>query len=92
MNVLLDVLKVIGAVALGIIVILIGLYAGIGFGYLVGMLLAILPFISEWLTEGLPVSTQQLPGIVAWLAVAGMFIGGGSKVAAKRSEEGDGET
>ena len=80
MSVLTDALKVIAAVALGIIVILIALYAVIGFGYLVGMLLAILPFISEWLTEGLPVTAQQLPGIVAWLAVAGMFIGGGSKV------------
>lgn len=92
MNVLKDVIQIVLLVILVVIIVGAVVYLTVGFGYLFGMLLAILPFISEWLTAGLPVTTQQLPGIVAWIAVAGLFIGGGSTVVkAKASEKKGGE-
>lgn len=78
-NVITDLLKVIGAVLGIVLAIVASIVLSIAAGYLVGMFIAILPFISDWLTQGLGVDKSQIPGIVAWFAVAGLWIGGSVK-------------
>lgn len=73
---------VLGAIGMALLIVAIfigGLYLTVILGYVIGILIEITPFISDWLTAYLPVEKSQIPGITAWLAVASLFIGAGRK-------------
>lgn len=82
-----SVLKAMLTALLVVILILIGLSLTVAIGFFFGFILTLLPFVSGWLTATLPISAEQIPAITAWLAVAGIFIGGGSKVSAKAGDK-----
>ena len=82
-----NVIKAILTALLVVVLIIVGLFLTIAIGYFLGIILTILPFVSGWLTATLPVTAAQIPAITAWLAVAGLFIGG----SARASKAGDGE-
>lgn len=71
-----------GIAILIVLMIAVSVVLAVGFGYLLGTLIVLLPFVGDLLVDGLPVTESQIPGITAWLAVAGLFIGGSSKVSA----------
>lgn len=81
-----NVIKAIGAAVLIVLGVLLALFLTIAIGYYFGVILTILPFVSGWLTAALPITVAQIPTITAWLAVAGLFIGGTSKAKAVASE------
>lgn len=76
MNVAKETAKSVGIAIAVVITFLLIVVATVGIGYLLGMLLAILPFVSGWLTEGLSIEKSQIPSITAWFAVGSLFIGG----------------
>lgn len=69
-----DIFGIIGGALLGIVVILIAIAFVPFVGYVVGMVLAMIPFISDWLTFNGALDKSQFPSITAWLAVAGIFL------------------
>lgn len=75
--------KLIGVIIAVIIGAILLTFVGIGAGYLFGMLIAITPFISDWLTASLPIDKAQIPGIVAWLTVLGAFVSVGKTTTSK---------
>ena len=81
-----NVLKAILTALLVVFFILLALFLTVAVGYVLGSILTLLPFVSGWLTATLPISAAQIPAITAWIAVAGIFIGGGSKVRAKAGD------
>lgn len=65
--------------AVGFVILLaLMILVAVSFGYLVGLFLVMIPFVATWLTEGIGLSTSQVPTITAWLAVTGMFLKGSS--------------
>lgn len=82
-----NVLKAILTAILIVFLILLALFLTVAVGYFLGFILTLLPFVSGWLTATLPISAGQIPAITAWIAVAGIFIGGGSKVSAKAGDK-----
>ncbi len=54
---------------LSLLVLLIVAYISVAIAYLVGMLFAITPFVNEWLTEPLGLTTAQLPSVFAWIGL-----------------------
>lgn len=72
-------MKVILAVILAVVLVAVSFALTIGIGYLIGMFIAILPFVSDWLTVGMGIGKSQIPSITAWFAVLGLFIGGSAK-------------
>lgn len=71
------IVSAVAAVAGLILGVLLLIYVVVGAGYFLGMVIAILPFVSGWLTASLPITTSQIPGIVAWIAVFGLFVSKG---------------
>lgn len=69
-----ELFALLGVALLTALLFVVGLGLGVFFGYLVGMILAITPFISDWLTFNGALSKSQFPSITAWLAVAGLFL------------------
>lgn len=49
-------------------------------GYIVGMLYAILPVVSDWLTINGAIDKRDFPGILAWIAILGFFLKSSVKV------------
>lgn len=54
---------------LSLLVLLIVAYVSVAIAYLAGMLFAITPFVGEWLTEPIGLTTAQLPSIFAWIGL-----------------------
>lgn len=75
-----ELLKVVGIVLLIMVIITAAITLTIGLGYLIGMFIAILPFVSDWLVTEIPIDKSQIPTITAWLAVASLFLGSSAKV------------
>lgn len=86
-DVVLDIIKVILLVILTVVIFAAAFILTIGVGYLIGMFIAILPFVADWLTSGTPIDKQMIPTITAWLAVAGLFIGGSGAVKASKKDD-----
>lgn len=69
-----ELIALLGAALLTAALFIVGVSIGLFLGYLFGMLLAITPFISDWLTFNGALSKSQFPSITAWLAVAAFFL------------------
>lgn len=65
-----SILTIIGAFIGAILLI----YIGIGIGYLFGLLISVTPFVSDWLTNNLPIDKAQIPSIIAWLSVISLYL------------------
>lgn len=81
-----DVLSVVIAAILAVVLIASLIVATIGVGYVVGMFIAILPYVSDWITTGLPIDKSQIPTITAWFALAGLWLGGSAKAGNRRKD------
>ncbi len=60
---------------LSLLIAVIAIYLTVAVGYLLGMLLAITPFVQDWLTVGGVIDTAQMPGIVAWIMFIALMVG-----------------
>lgn len=64
-----DALVVILAVILAVIIFVGAIIITVSVGYFIGMVIAITPFVSDWITHGVGISKQQIPIITAWMAL-----------------------
>lgn len=70
-----SILSTILAAIMIVVTIIAFIYFVIGFGYLFGLIIVVLPFIGDWLTVGLPIVKSQIPGIMSWILLIGVIIG-----------------
>lgn len=80
MNVLSDVIKAILAVLIVSLAAIAFVVLTVGVGYLFGMAIAITPFVSDWLTNTLPVEKSQIPALTAWFAILRWFVRGSGRI------------
>lgn len=76
-----------GGALLTALLFLLGLVVALFGGYLFGMIIAIIPYVSDWLTFNGALPKSQFPSITAWLAVAGLFLRSGA-VQGEKGERG----
>lgn len=81
-----DIIKIILAAMVFVVIFLLMMYLTIAVGYGIGILLSVLPFVSGWLTNSLPITAEQIPHITSWISVIGM-LGGTGLLSAKMSKE-----
>lgn len=69
-----DALVVILAVILAVIIFVGSIVVTVSVGYFIGMVIAIMPFVSDLLIDGVGVTKQQIPVITAWMAVLRLVV------------------
>lgn len=89
MNNVIKLIGLIGGAIVAVIIIVIFVALSLSIGQLVGILLAKTPIINEWLTEGIPISKSQIPGITTWLILAGMLGVSGAGLVGRRGGKND---
>ncbi|MBU5266257.1 hypothetical protein [Virgibacillus proomii] len=62
------------AVILAVIIFVGAIIVTVSVGYFIGMVIAIMPFVSDLLINGVGVTKQQIPVITAWMAVLRLVV------------------